>query len=36
MLEKPKLSMMKLIPECGVDSSCAFLKSKGERRMMLS
>ena len=35
MHEKPKLSMMKLIMECEVKSSCAFLKSKAERRMML-
>ena len=33
--EKPKLSMMKLIGECEVESSCALLKSKAERRMML-
>ena len=33
--EKPKLSMMKLIGECEVESSCALLKSKGKRRMML-
>ena len=35
MHEKPKLSMMKRITECEVRSSCAFLKSKAERRMML-
>ena len=35
MHEKPKLSMMKLIVECEVKSSCAFLKSNFERRMML-
>ena len=35
MHEKPKLSMMKQITECEVRSSCAFLKSKAERRMML-
>ena len=35
MHEKPKLSMMELIAECGVESSCAVLKSKAERRMML-
>ena len=35
MHEKPKLSMMKRITECEVKSSCAFLKSKAERRMML-
>ena len=35
MHEKPKLSMMKLIGECEVASSCALLKSKAERRMML-
>ena len=35
MHEKPKLSMMKLIVECEAESSCAFLKSKVERRMML-
>ena len=28
--EKPKLSMMKLIGECEVESSCALLKSKAE------
>ena len=33
-LEKPKLSMMKLIVECEVKSSCAFLKSKVERVML--
>ena len=27
--------MMELIAECGVESSCAVLKSKAERRMML-
>ena len=35
MHEKPKLSMMKRITECEVRSSCAFLKLKAERRMML-
>ena len=35
MHEKPKLSMMKRITECEVRSSCAFLKSKAERRRML-
>ena len=35
MQEKPKLSMMKRIMECEVRLSCAFLKSKAERRMML-
>ena len=35
MHEKPKLSMMKLISDCEVKSSCALLKSKAERRMML-
>ena len=29
------LSMMKLIVQCEVESNCAFLKSKVERRMML-
>ena len=33
--EKPKLSMMKFIGECEVELSCALLKSKAERRMML-
>ena len=33
--EKSKLSMMKLIGECEVESSCALLKSKAERSMML-
>ena len=35
MHKKPKLSMMKLIGECEVESSCVLLKSKAERRMML-
>ena len=35
MHEKPKMSMMKRITECEVRSSCAFLKSKAERRMMV-
>ena len=35
MHEKPKLSMMEQISECGIESSCAVLKSKDERRMML-
>ena len=35
MHEKPMLSMIKLIVECEVESSCAFLKSKVERRMTL-
>ena len=35
MHEKLKLSMMKRIMECEVKSSCAFLKSTVERRMML-
>ena len=35
MHEKPKLSMMKLIVECEVGSSCVLLKAKVERRMML-
>ena len=35
MHEKPKLSMMKRITEFEVRSSCAFLKSKAERRMMV-
>ena len=35
MHEKPKLSMMKRITKCEVRSSCAFLKSKAEKRMML-
>ena len=33
--EKPKLSMMKLIGKCEVELSCALLKTKAERRMML-
>ena len=33
--EKPKLSMMKQIMECEVKSTCAFLKSKAEKRRML-
>ena len=33
--EKLKLSMLKLIGECEVKSSCSLLKSKGDRRMML-
>ena len=32
--EKPKLSMMKLIGACEVESSCALLKSRAERRMI--
>ena len=35
MHEKPKLSIMKMVTECEVRSSCAFLKSKVERRMVL-
>ena len=35
MHEKLKLSVMKRITKCEVRSSCAFLKSKAERRMML-
>ena len=35
MHEKPKLSMMKWITESRVKSSCAFLKSKAERRVVL-
>ena len=35
MHEKLKLSMMKRITECEVRSSCAFLKSKTERRRMV-
>ena len=35
MHEKPKVLMMNLIVEGEVESSCAFLKSKAERRMML-
>ena len=35
MHEKPKLLMMEQIAECGVESSCAVLKSKDESRMML-
>ena len=35
MHKKPKLSMMKLIGKCEVELSCALLKSKAERRMML-
>ena len=35
MCEKPKLSMMKLIVECQVESSFVFLKLKVERKMML-
>ena len=36
MCEKPKLLMMKLIVERQVESSCVFLKSKVERKMMLN
>ena len=32
---KLKWSMMKLIGECEMESSCALLKSVAERRMML-
>ena len=35
MHEKPKLSMLKLIVECEIKSSCSLLKSKGDRRRML-
>ena len=35
MHKKPKLSMINLIVGCEVQSSCAFLKVKSERRMML-
>ena len=35
MHEKPKLSIMKMVTECEVRSSCAFSKSKVERRMVL-
>ena len=35
MHEKLKLSMMNWITKCEIRSSCAFLKSKAERRMML-
>ena len=35
MHEKPKLSMLKLIAECEVKSSCSLLKSKGDRKRML-
>ena len=35
MHEKPKLSMLKLIVECEVGSSCVPLKAKVEKRMML-
>ena len=35
MHEKPKLSMMERIAECRIESSCAVLESKDERRMML-
>ena len=34
MHKKPKLSMMKLIVECKVWSSCKFLTIKSERRRM--
>ena len=33
--ERSKLSMLKLAMECDAESSCAFLKLKSERRMML-
>ena len=33
--ERSKLSMLKLAMECDAKSSCAFLKLKSERRMML-
>ena len=32
---KPKLSMLKQIEDCSMESSCAWLKTKNERRMML-
>ena len=33
--EKSKVSMLKLVHECDAESSCAFLKLKSARRMML-
>ena len=35
MHEEPKLLTMEWIMKCEVKSSCAFLKSKAERRMIL-
>ena len=32
---KPYLSMLKQIEDYGMESSCAWLKTKNERRMML-
>ena len=32
---KPKLSMLKQIEDYGMESSCAWLKTKNEKRMML-
>ena len=36
MHEKLMLSMMKQIAECEVKSSCALLKSRAERKVMLN
>ena len=33
--EKSKICMLKLVMECDVESSCAFIKLKSERIMML-
>ena len=33
--EKPKLSMLKMLVDCGVESSCAYVKSKSERRIWM-
>ena len=33
--EKPKLSMLKMLVDCGVESSCAYVKSKSERRILM-
>ena len=32
---KPKLSMLKQIEDCDMESSCAWLKTKNEKRKML-
>ena len=33
--EKPKLSMLKMLVDCGAESSCAYVKSKSERRIWM-
>ena len=33
--EKPKLSMLKMLVDCGVESSCAYVKSKSVKRILM-